>query len=66
MSYCDGMCPHLNEKAHKCNLTGAKLVYLKGWWGTTHEHMGFCRCDEDMEKDKNLKDGGNNTAFSSP
>lgn len=31
-----------------------KLGYIKGWWGTTHEHHGFEDCD-----DEGLKDGRN-------
>lgn len=58
MSYCDGLCPHLNDRAHKCKLTGEKLTTLTGWWGTTHEHRGFCeRDEEDVERSKDLKDG---------
>lgn len=57
MSYCNGNCPHLNEKAHKCSLTGKKLGYKKGWWGTTYEHRGFCENEENVERSKDLKDG---------
>lgn len=50
MSYCDGLCPNLNERTHKCKLTGEKLTQLTGWWGTTHEHRGFCEYDEQDNK----------------
>lgn len=46
MSYCDGDCPNLNDRAHKCELTGEKLTQLKSWWGTTHEHRGFCEYEK--------------------
>ena len=46
MSYCDGLCPHLNDRTHTCKLTKKKLIQLKGWWGTTHEHTGFCEHDK--------------------
>lgn len=32
MSYCDGTCQYLNERRHKCEKTGEKLTYAKGWW----------------------------------
>lgn len=55
MSYCDGLCPDLDERTHKCRLTGEKLAVLKGWWGTTHEHGGFCERDENKERVENLE-----------
>lgn len=45
MSYCKGTCKHLNEKKHKCELTGEKLTYMKCNCGvsyTVHEHRGVC------------------------
>lgn len=56
MSYCDGLCPNLNERTHKCKLTGEKLVRLKGWWGTTHEHRGFCERDEIWREGMNSRE----------
>lgn len=54
MSYCNGVCEHLNEKKHKCELTGEKLTYMKVKGSisyTVHEHVGFCEKDgEDHEK----------------
>lgn len=54
MGYCNGFCPYLDNEKHKCRQTGEKLGYIKGWWGTTHEHYGFKDCD-----DEGLKDGRN-------
>lgn len=52
MSCCNGLCKYLDERKHKCELTGEKLAYVKGWWGTTHEHRGFLDCDkEDAESE---------------
>lgn len=51
MSYCKGTCKHLNEKKHKCELTGEKLTYMKCNCGvsyTVHEHRGVC---DYMEKE---------------
>lgn len=50
MSYCNGTCEHLDEKKHKCNKTGERLSYIKGWWGITHEHVGNLECDEEDSK----------------
>lgn len=47
MGYCNGLCPYLDNEKHKCRQTGEKLGYIKGWWGTTHEHRGFCERDEE-------------------
>lgn len=51
MSYCNGLCEHLNEKRHKCELTGEKLTYIKGWRGITHEHRGNLDCDKSEQND---------------
>lgn len=47
MSYCNGKCEHLNEKKHKCELTGERLTVMKcgGIAYTVHEHRGFCEKD---------------------
>lgn len=48
MSYCDGNCEYLNDKKHKCELTGEKLTVFKqrGFISfTAHEHSGFCEKD---------------------
>lgn len=58
MSYCDGLCPNLNERTHKCKLTDEKLITLTGWWGTTHEHRGFCERDEKNKAKCEDLDGG--------
>lgn len=55
MSYCNGLCEHLNERRHKCELTGEKLSYIKGWWGITHEHKGNLDCDKNEDTDKRTK-----------
>lgn len=61
MGYCNGLCPHLDSEKHKCQKTGKKLGYIKGWWGTTHEHHGFENCDNE-----GLKNGRNNIASMPP
>ena len=54
MSYCNGLCEHLDERKHKCKLTGEKLSYVNGWWGIAHEHQGFLDCDkDDLESEEN-------------
>jgi len=53
MSYCDGICKHLNERKHKCELTGEKLTYMKQSCGieySVHEHRGFCEKDKEGTK----------------
>ena len=62
MVYCNGLCPYLNSKKHRCEQTGERLGYIKGWWGTTYEHHGFADCD----KSEGLGDGGNNIASEPP
>lgn len=63
MGYCDGLCPYLDSKKHRCEQTGERLGYIKGWWGTTYEHHRFAACNDE---NKGLKDGGNNTASRPP
>lgn len=46
MSYCYGLCEHLNEKKHKCELTGEKLSYIKMSGILAHEHVGTCQVEE--------------------
>lgn len=44
--YCDGRCQYLNEREHKCELTGEKLTYMKQTGSisfSVHEHRGFCK-----------------------
>lgn len=44
--YCDGRCQYLNERKHKCELTGEKLTYMKQTGSisfSVHEHRGFCK-----------------------
>lgn len=39
--YCNGTCKYLNERKHKCELTGEKLSYMKQAGSlsfTVHEH----------------------------
>ena len=52
MSYCNGDCEYLNEKKHKCELTGEKLTFMK-YSGdisySVHEHRGFCEKEKDNE-----------------
>jgi len=31
MGYCNGSCDNIDERKHKCNLTGEKLSRIKGW-----------------------------------
>ena len=53
MSYCDGICKHLNTRKHKCELTGEKLTYMKWSRGiecSVHEYRGFCEKDEEDTK----------------
>lgn len=53
MSYCEGTCKHLNERKHKCELTGEKLTYMKQSCGieySVHEHRGFCEKDKEDTK----------------
>jgi hypothetical protein len=48
MSYCDGNCKHLNDKKHKCELTGEKLTFMKYKGAVSfsvNEHRGFCKFD---------------------
>lgn len=47
--YCDGQCPHLEETAHRCRLTGERLTYAKIGGPISfevHEHKGVCSFDE--------------------
>lgn len=55
MSYCNGLCKYLNERRHICELTKEKLSYIKGWWGTTHEHRGFCE-EDNIETEENKQE----------
>lgn len=44
--YCDGRCQYLNEREHKCELTGEKLTYMKQTGSisfSVHEHRGVCK-----------------------
>lgn len=44
--YCDGRCQYLNERKHKCELTGEKLTYIKQTGSisfSVHEHRGVCK-----------------------
>lgn len=44
--YCDGRCQYLNERKHKCELTGEKLTYMKQTGSisfSVHEHRGVCK-----------------------
>jgi hypothetical protein len=54
MSYCDGTCKYLNERKHKCELTGEKLTYIKYSSAVikclVHEHRGFCEKDKEDTK----------------
>lgn len=46
--YCNGTCKYLNERKHKCELTGKKLSYMKQTGSlsfTVHEHRGICKGD---------------------
>lgn len=46
--YCNGTCKYLNERKHKCELTGQKLSYMKqtgSLYFTVHEHRGICKGD---------------------
>ncbi|MGN0352408.1 MAG: hypothetical protein ACI4ES_12215 [Roseburia sp.] len=55
MSYCNGNCEHLNEKKHKCELTGEKLTVMKYRGAisyTAHEHRGFCDKDKEVAEDE--------------
>ena len=48
MSYCDVNCKHLNDKKHKCELTGEKLTFMKYKGAVSfsvNEHRGFCKFD---------------------
>nr|DAH78428.1 MAG TPA: hypothetical protein [Caudoviricetes sp.] len=51
--YCDGMCKYLNERKHKCELTGEKLTYMNQTGSLSfavHEHRGFCKEDSKNER----------------
>lgn len=55
MSYCNGNCEHLNEKKHKCELTGEKLTVMKYRGAisyTAHEHVGFCEKDKEESNER--------------
>ena len=57
--YCDGRCQYLNERKHKCELTGEKLTYMKQTGSisfSVHEHRGFCKGDENSAHDKQRTD----------
>lgn len=48
--YCNGTCKYLNERKHKCELTGQKLSYMKQTGSlsfTVHEHRGICKGDRE-------------------
>lgn len=52
---CDGRCQYLNERKHKCELTGEKLTYMKQTGSisfSVHEHRGFCKGDENSAHDR--------------
>ena len=55
--YCDGQCKNLDEKKHKCNLTGEKLSYMRYGGRKTgfivHEQNGVCAQDENKKEDSN-------------
>lgn len=51
--YCNGTCRYLNERKHKCELTGEALTYIRQTGSasyTVHEHIGFCEEDGSGEK----------------
>lgn len=51
--YCNGTCKYLNERKHKCELTGEKLSYMKQTGSlsfTVHEHRGICKGDREHGK----------------
>lgn len=53
--YCDGRCQYLNERKHKCELTGEKLTYMKQTGSisfSVHKHRGFCKGDENSAHDR--------------
>ena len=48
--YCNGKCKYLNERKHKCELTGEKLSYMKQTGSLSfavHEHKGLCKGDRE-------------------
>lgn len=48
--YCNGTCNYLNERKHKCELTGEKLSYMKQTGSLSfavHEHRGVCKGDRE-------------------
>lgn len=48
--YCNGTCKYLNERKHKCELTGEKLSYMKQAGSLSfavHEHRGTCKGDKE-------------------
>ena len=48
--YCNGTCKYLNERKHKCELTGEKLSYMKQSGSLSfavHEHRGICKGDRE-------------------
>lgn len=51
--YCNGQCVNLDEKKHKCNLTGEKLSYVRYGSRKTgfivHEHSGVCAQNENKK-----------------
>ena len=52
---CNGRCQYLNERKHKCELTGEKLTYMKQTGSisfSVHEHRGFCKGDENSAHDR--------------
>lgn len=52
--YCNGQCKYLNEKKHKCDLTGKKLAYMRygkrGSGFIVHEHDGICEHNKQINK----------------
>lgn len=68
--YCNGTCKYLNERKHKCELTGEKLSHMKQAGSLSfavHEHREICKFDnpelleivieeivEQLKKHKNL------------
>lgn len=51
--YCNGTCKYLNERKHKCELTGEKLSYMKQTGSLSfavHEHRGICKVDREHER----------------
>lgn len=55
--YCNGTCQYLNERKHKCELTGEKLSYMKQTGSLSfavHDHRGICKGDRENGKKINM------------